>query len=573
MRRRLAGHTVSVVLIALLGLILVAPIASVVRGGFEEDGRFSLSWFRDVVSDAGYRRGLWNSVLLAAWTTLLCLFISIPLAILAESFRFAGKRAWLALIQVPMLLPPFVGAVGLKGLLSRTGGINALLAHFGLIDAAQPIDWLRYPFWSCVVLEALSLYPIVFLNVQAALANIDPALDEAARNLGAGAWRRFWRITLPLMRPGVFAGGTIVFIWAFTELGTPLMVGFPEVTAVQVFFKLQTTNPEGDAYALVVILLLVSVVLYLLGKLLLGRAPAAMVAKATIAAEPRAAGRIATTLITLPFAVVFLLAVLPHVGVVLMSVSSTGMLELSPARMTLRYHAELLHDVMAVGQPGRGIAAISVINSLKYSSIATALDLVLGAVIAYLIVRRRSLLNHGLDSLAMLPLAVPGLVMAFGYFVLTQGGSPFRFLDPLRHDPAPLLILAYAVRRLPFLVRSCAAGLEQTSEAFEEAAANLGAGWLRTMWRITIPLLAANLIAGGLLVFSRSMLEVSDSLVLAFDRRSYPMTKAIYDLADQPQAGVQMASALGVWGMALLAATIAAASLALGKRLGALFRV
>jgi iron(III) transport system permease protein len=111
------------------------------------------------------------------------------------------------------------------------------------------------------------------------------------------------------------------------------------------------------------------------------------------------------------------------------------------------------------------------------------------------------------------------------------------------------------------------------SPALEEAAANLGAGRLRTLWQIVIPLLAANFIAGGMLVFSRSMLEVSDSLILAVDRSTYPITKAIYDLNDQPQAGIQMAAALGVWGMVLLIGTLAVASAVLGRRLGVLFRV
>ena len=561
-------------LLAVLGAVLLAPIWAVVRTGFEDDaGQFTLDAFRWVLDDELYREGLWNSVALAAYTTLLCLAISIPLALLAEKFNFAGKRGWLAAIQVPMILPPFVGAIGMKGLLSRNGGVNLLLAHLGWLDPAQPVDWLAYPFWSCVVLEALYLYPITFLNVQAALANIDPALDEAAQNLGAGGWRRFWRLTLPLMRPGIFAGATLVFIWAFTELGTPLMVGYRTVTAVQIFDDLKTTNPSREAYALVTVLLAVSVLLYLLGKLVLGRPTAGMLAKATVAAQPRRLGVGGALLVTLPFALVFLAAVLPHIAVVLGSVTKTGLIELSPDRLTGQYHEQLVRDVAALGDPERGLAARSVVNSFHYSLIATAVDLVLGFVIAYLVVRRRSWLTTALDSLAMLPLAVPGLVMAFGYFVLTQGDTPLAFLNPLRADPTPLLVIAYAVRRLPFQVRSCAAGLEQTSIALEEAALNLGAGPLRTILSITVPLLTANFIAGGMLVFSRSMLEVSDSLILAFDKETYPLTKAIYALADDPNAGLQMASALGVWGMVILTVTIVGASLMLGKRLGALFRV
>jgi len=284
MGRRAISQLLALVLVLILGAALLTPILVVVREGFLDEGRFSLYWFREALLFEKHRVGLYNSLLLAAAVTGLCLLISIPLALISENFRFPGRRMWLALIQVPMILPPFVGAVGLKSMLSRTGGINALLAHWGLIDAARPIDWLASPFWSCVVLEALYLYPITYLNIQAALANIDPALEEAARNLGAGFWRRFWRITLPLMRPGIFAGATLVFVWAFTELGTPLMLGFGDVTAVQVFRMLETTNPTGDAYALVVLLLGMSALLYVLGKAVLGRPAAGMMAKATAAA-------------------------------------------------------------------------------------------------------------------------------------------------------------------------------------------------------------------------------------------------------------------------------------------------
>ncbi|MBL8878859.1 MAG: iron ABC transporter permease [Phycisphaerales bacterium] len=574
MQSRASSNLFALLLLAFLGVTLIAPIAAVVRGGFQEDGRFTLGWFSDILDDPEYRDGLWNSVKLATAVTIGCVLIAIPLAMIAENYNFAGKRWWLALIQAPLILPPFVGAIGLKGLLSRTGGINSLLASVGLIDPAAPIDWLADKFWACVALETLGLYPIMFLNVQAALANIDPALDEAARNLGAGAWRRFWRVTLPLMRPGIFAGCTINFIWAFTELGTPLVVGYRKLTVVQVFDSLETHNPQGDAYALVIVLMAASILCYLVGKLVLGRPMPGMMAKATVSMPPLRVRGVRALAAGAPFAVVFFLAILPHIGVILGSITATGALTLSPSELTLRHHAELLRDVVSPGAGGRSAVALSVINSFKYSLLSTAVDIVLGFAIAYLIVRRRGPLTTLLDTIAMLPLAVPGLVMAFGYFALTQGDSPLAFLNPLKGaDPTPLLVVAYSVRRLPFMVRSLAAGLEQTSVALEEAAANLGARPLRIMLSVVVPLVAANFIAGGLLVFNRAMLEVSDGLVLAFDANTYPMTKAIYTITANPESGLEVASALGTWGMLLLIITTAGASLALGKRLGALFRV
>jgi iron(III) transport system permease protein len=172
----------------------------------------------------------------------------------------------------------------------------------------------------------------------------------------------------------------------------------------------------------------------------------------------------------------------------------------------------------------------------------------------------------------MLPLAVPGLVLAFGYISMTQDGRVFEALNPSR-DPTILLIIAYAVRRLPYVVRSAVAGLQQTSVTLEEAAQNLGCPPLRVLRRITLPLITANVLAGGLLAFSFAMLEVSDSLILAQKQQDFPITKAIYELFQLMGEGRYVASALGVWAMVFLGVTIFAASRLLGKKLGALFRV
>jgi len=221
---------------------------------------------------------------------------------------------------------------------------------------------------------------------------------------------------------------------------------------------------------------------------------------------------------------------------------------------------------------GHYLTVPAIMNSLKYASAATLVDLVLGVAIAYVIVRT-DLPGRGLlDALAMLPLAVPGLVLAFGYLSMTQDGKPFAALNPTR-DPTILLIVAYSVRRLPYIVRSAVAGLQQTSVTLEEAAQNLGSPPLRTLRRITFPLIAANVIAGGLLAFSFAMLEVSDSLILAQRQQDYPITKAIYELFQLLGEGRFVASALGVWAMVFLAITIFAASRILGRKMGALFRV
>jgi iron(III) transport system permease protein len=146
-------------------------------------------------------------------------------------------------------------------------------------------------------------------------------------------------------------------------------------------------------------------------------------------------------------------------------------------------------------------------------------------------------------------------------------------LCDVKTNPTLFLVVAYSMRRLPYMVRSAVAGLQQTSVTLEEAAANLGAPPLVTIKRVTMPLITANLIAGALLAFAFSMLEVSDSLMLAQRADFYPITKTIYELFQLIGTGKYLASALGVWAMVFLAVMIMGASLLLGKKMGALFRV
>lgn len=531
---------------------------------FDVDGHFTLEYAVEVFRNRIYLDGLRNAFLLALATLALTLVLALPLAFLSDRFIFPGKKFLSALILVPMILPPFVGAIGIKQILGQMGALNALLINLDLMAPDHPIDWLgQGRFWGVVVLNTLHLYPILYLNVVAALANLDPAMEEAAENLGCTGLRKFRKITIPLVMPGLFAGGTIVFIWAFTELGVPLMFDYTRVTPVQIFHGIKEIAGNPFPYALVVITLLSSSLLYAASKLLFGRTHGVSMAKATTARSARKAGFVAGLLCTGLFSAITALALLPHLGVVLVSFAGDWYRTVLPSEWTVsHYQAALSH----------GLTVPSIVNSLKYASASTLLDVLLGIAIAYVVVRSTLPARGILDAVAMLPLAVPGLVLAFGYVSMTQEGRFFEWLNPTT-DPTALLIIAYAVRRLPYVVRSAVAGLQQTSASLEEAAQNLGAPPIRAMFRITLPLIAANLLAGALLAFSFAMLEVSDSLILAQKQADYPITKAIYELFQLLGEGRYVASALGVWAMAFLAVTILAASRLLGRKLGALFRV
>ncbi len=541
------------------------PIFQILKGGFvDADGHVTFAYLTALLADPTYLGGLRNSFLLACATTTLALLIALPLAFISDRFLFPLKNIFGSLVLIPMILPPFVGAIGIKQIFGQYGALNALLIQLHLRPAGWTFDWFAAnQFWGVAIVESLTLYPIIYLNAVAALANIDPAMEEAAQNLGCTGFRRFWKITLPLINPGLFAGGTIVFIWAFTELGTPLIFDYAQVTSVQIYYGLKDIGGNPFPYALVAVMLVSSVTLYAVGKGLFGRGGHAMMAKATSSGGPRAIPAAQAWFCTALFAGVTFVAVLPHLGVLLVAFSSDWYATVFPHHYTLdNFRIALGHDLT--------VPAIA--NSLKFASISTVVDVVLGIAIAYVVVRTKLMGRQVLDFLSMLPLAVPGLVLAFGYLAMSQEGKFFEFINPVR-DPTILLIIAYSVRRLPYVVRSAAAGFQQTSETLEEAAQNLGCPPLKSVIKITLPLIAANLIAGGLLAFAFAMLEVSDSLILAQKQVFYPITKAIMELFQLLGDGKFIASALGVWAMVFLGVTIVGMSLLLGKKLGAIFRV
>ena len=571
MFRNLIQYGLLLAILFILSMFLLYPIGLTVRGGFAADVATGEGWTLDhlmlVFQDPTRVAGIVNAFKIALATTSLCILISLPLAVLSARFDFPFKKVLNASILVPLILPPFVGALGIRALLGREGSLNALLGT----------DWDilgQGKFWGVVAVMALHLYPIIYLNATASLANLDPALDECAENLGAGGWKRFFKITLPLIRPGLFAGSTIVFIWSFTELGTPLMFDYYDVTSVQIFYGLKDVQNNAEPYALTLVLLVAAISFYLLGKFVFGKKGYAMYSKASRASSEIKLSGVWGWLAAIGFGSVILIAVLPHLGVMLTSVAEPGSWYASvlPKSITGSHFNEALTSPESFN---------SIKNSLTLSLIAMGLNMVFGVLIGYIIVRTTIKGRGLLDALCMLPLAVPGLVMAFGYVAMTLRW-PFGAGDPLEGtlavfgtnpNPFPLLIIAYAIRRLPYIVRSTVSGLEQTSGELEEAAVNLGATRVAAVRKVIIPLIMANLIAGGLLVFSFSMLEVSDSLILAQRSDHFPITKMIFEFTNRLGDGIYIASAMGVWGMTLLTITLFGASLMLGKKLGSIFRV
>lgn len=544
--------------LGMLFFFLVLPVSVIISRVFYHDGQFTLQYFTLLFSNELQTQAIWNSVLIGFATTIVATIISLPLAMINTRFQFPGKALLSGLLLVPMVMPPFVGAIGIQRFFARRGSVNMFLMNNGLID--HPIDWLGDDnmFWAVVLLEVLHLFPILYLNLSAALANIDPSLEEMATTLGVKRWRQFKDLVWPLSRPGYFAGAIIVFIWALTDLGTPLLVGFHDTMPVRIFNMVTDVNQNPVGYALVFVVICMTVAFFLLSKLALGGKKYEMMARGHVTSAVRPASLRAQMVIYPLIIGTIVVALIPHISVIITSFSDKWFMTVMPEQFTLDHYRTLFQTELAT---------IGIKNSFLFAIGSTVLDIVLGLLVAYVVVRKLVPFPGLLDGLVMIPLALPGIVLAFGY-VVTYSDT---FLDPM-NNPVPLLIIAYAIRRLPFMVRSASAGLQQTSVSLEEASQTFGASRFHTLRKITMPLLMANIIAGSLLCFAYAMLDVSDSLILAMKDRFYPLTKAIYALFLEQGTGEFVASALGVIGMIILTICFLGASMLLGKKMGELFR-
>jgi len=522
-------RTQLIILLAFFTLSMIYPLAHVLIRAFVVKGVPSLQFFAIMISSEYYLDVLANSLNIAIAVTALATLVAYPLALVMSRHALPAQGFIHSLILLPLISPPFVGALGVRQMFSRFGSVNTALMDLGMISA--PVQWLGGGgVFGIILLQTVHLVPILYLSVSASLRNAHVSLEEAARVFGATRWQVLRRIVIPLSIPGWFAGASLVFIASFTDLGTPLIFDYRGVIPVQIYNMLSDLNENPVGYSFVVVTCLLSLTLFLLSRSAVADGNYAGSARTRQGRLVGYSTRSVAYLMTGMVSAYALLACVPQLSVVIISSAKTWFLTVLPSTWTFEHFRGVLTHPMT---------AHSLLTSLWLSIAASLITVVLGFQAAYIIARSRGKMGASIEILSLIPLAVPGIVFAFGY-IGAFAGTP---LDN-RINPFPLLLAAYSIRRLPAMVRSAHAGLQEASVALEEAAVVLGASPSVTARRIILPLVSRHILVGAILTFAYSMIEVSDSILLAMEVRFYPVSKAIYTLMGRPD-GVELASALG----------------------------
>ena len=521
---------------AFLVVFLVIPVASVVYTAFSGDGGFTLGHFASFFQISLMRESFWNSLYVAGMSVLFASLIAIPLAYFTVRFRFRGAMLIQTLGVLPLIMPPFVGAVAMQLIFGRSGSVNLLLN-----------DWFGFaiPFMNglngVIFVESLHYFPFILLNLTVALQNIDGAMEESAQNLGASGLRLFRRIVFPLAMPGYIAGASLVFVKVFDDLGTPLVLGQTNMLAPQAFLRITSVGLDDPiGYVISVIMVVFSVAaLWMSARILKGRDYATL-QRGGNSLQKRDLTRWQSALAYAWITAVLLLVLSPHVGILLMSFSRVWSFSVLPEGFTLAHYETVITQ-----------SSQMISNTLLYCGLAALVDVILGTAIAYIILRTRLPGRQLLDWTASAALAIPGIVLAIGY-LRTFRGIELPFADTAFTATWVALMIAYAVRRLPYALRSCMAALQQMHVSLEEAAENLGATKSSTIRRIVVPLMAGGILAGFVTSFITAAVELSATIVLAASASQAPMSYGIY-LYMQSIAGRGPGAALGVIAVVIVA--------------------
>jgi len=497
---------VTVLFLALFALILVYPMFLLLKESVvNPQGQFTWENFVKFFSQPYYSRTIGNSFKVTVAITFVTLLLGIPLSYFYSFYQLKGAKLVFVISILCSMSAPFIGAYSWILLLGRSGVITVLLRKAGIELPSI------YGFNGILLVQTLKLFPLVFIYMNGAFRNIDNTLIEASANLGCTGVKRFFKVILALCMPTVLAAALIVFMRAFADFGTPLLIGegyrtFP----VEIYNQYLGENgtDHNFAAAISVIAIVITALVFFLQKWATGHFRFSINALHPI--QKRKPHGLAGALMYLYTYLLLAMAFLPQVYIIYLSFRNCDQAVFKPGFSMGNYQNAMRHLL------GR-----SVRNTIFIGAGALAVIIIFAVLIAYLVVRRSSVLNHTIDTLSMLPYIMPGSVIGIA-LVLAFGHKPFALTGTVL-----IMIISFVIRRMPYTIRSANATLMQIPMSIEEASISLGTSKLKTFVSITVPMMSSGILSGAILSWVSIVTELSSSIIL-YNNRNITLTMSAY---------------------------------------------
>ncbi|EJF40830.1 MULTISPECIES: iron ABC transporter permease [Eubacteriales] len=493
--------------LGLFFLFLIYPMFGVLQQSVRDaNGSFSLAQFAKFFSKQYYINTVLNSFKVSIAVTLVTLLIGIPFSYFYSFYQLKGTKFLFVLAVLCCMSAPFIGAYAWILLLGRSGVVTQVLEgllgiHVGNI----------YGFNGILLVQALKLFPLVFVYMNGAFKNIDNTLMEASANMGCVGIKRFFNVLMRLSMPTVLAAALLVFMRAFADFGTPLLIGegyrtFP----VEIYNQYlgETGQNHNFAAAISVIAIVVTALVFLLQKW--GTSKFKFSINALHPIDKKKPKGILGVLMYLYSYLLVLIAFLPQVYIIYLSFRNCDQAVFKPGFSLDSYHLAI-----------KKLLVRSINNTVLLGIGSLIIIVIMAILIAYLVVRRGNVFNHAIDTMSMLPYIMPGSVIGIA-LVIAFNQKPMALTGTMT-----IMIVALVIRRMPYTIRSATATLMQISPSVEEAAISLGASKMKTFWKITVPMMSSGIVSGAILSFVSIVTEMSSGIIL-YNNKTITLTMSAY---------------------------------------------
>lgn len=512
----------SVMILGLFILFLIYPMGSMFKQAFiDADGQLTMAHFQKFFSEKYYFSTLLNSLKSTVAVTAVALALGIPFAYVYTFYRLKGSRLLYIVSILCCMSAPFIGAYSWILLLGRSGIITTFIkAVFGIRLGSI------YGFQGIVLVQSLKLFPLVFIYMTGAFRNIDNSLLEASENLGCSGVKRFFKVTLMLTMPTVLAAALLVFMRAFADFGSPLLIGEGYRTFPVEIYN-QYLGEEGGnhnfAAAISVIAILITAAVFLIQKYTASKFNFSLNALHPIERKkPR--GFFAVLIHLFAYCLVFI-AFMPQIYLIYTSFKNVNKKLFAPGYSLVSYKAALNKDLL-----------LSIKNTIVIGGTSLILIVLIAIIISYLVVRRKNAINSAIDVISMLPYIIPGSVVGIALVVAFNSG-PIVLTGSM-----VIMVVALCIRRMPYTIRSSVASLQQIPMTIEEAAISLGTSKMGAFFKITVPMMANGIVAGAILSWVSIITELSTAIIL-YNSKTITLTLSTYIAVNRGTYGTAAAFA------------------------------
>jgi iron(III) transport system permease protein len=498
---------VTLFLAIILAVFLIYPFANILRESVvTPEGNFTLSNFSRFFGDPYYFNTIWNSTKVTLIVTLTSVLLALPLSYFYTFYLIKGRKIIFIASLLCAMSAPFIGAYAWVMLMGRSGVVTLLfdkLLGFKIGNI--------YGFWGIILVQTLKFFPLVFIYMNGAFRNIDNSLMEASESMGCTGVSRFFRILLRLSMPTLLAAALMVFMRAFADFGTPLLIGEGYRTfTVEIYnqYMGEVGTDHSFAATISIIAIIVTTLIFLAQKFAAKRFAFSMNMMNPV--KKKTPKGISSVLMHLYSYILIGVAILPQAYIIYLSFQNcTG----SVFKEGYSFDNYIIAMNKYLGE--------SLKNSLMFGVIAMVAIIVLAILISYVVVRRQNAINNTIDVVSMLPYVVPGAVVGIA-LIISFNSKPISIVGTMW-----IMILALVMRRLPYTVRSATATLMQTPISLEEASISLGASKLKTLTSVTVPLMTSGIVSGAILSWIAIITELSSGIIL-YNNRNITLTVGTY---------------------------------------------